>query len=93
MTERTGGVAEGGTLVSKVETVLACRNRLGEGPIWSAAEQALYWVDILGSTVNRFDPASGGHASWPGIIAGIVLVIAVGVMLPMLITGRPSFVV
>jgi sugar lactone lactonase YvrE len=37
---------------------------LGEGPVWVAAEQALYWVDIKGGSVHRFDPASGDQNTW-----------------------------
>ena len=29
-----------------VELVLDARNATGESPVWCAAEQALYWVDI-----------------------------------------------
>lgn len=32
---------------------------LGECPIWSEAEQVLYWIDIDGHAVHRHDPASG----------------------------------
>lgn len=45
--------------------VLACQNRLGEGPIWSIEEQALYWVDIVAPAVHRFRPADGAHDAWP----------------------------
>ena len=47
--------------MTQVELVLDCRNTLGEGPMWSVAEQALYWVDILGESVHRLDPATGAH--------------------------------
>lgn len=30
--------------------------RLGEGPLWSPREQALYWVDILGHQLHRYAP-------------------------------------
>ena len=30
---------------------------LGEGPIWDAAAACLWWVDIIGETLHRFDPA------------------------------------
>ncbi|MCF2531143.1 SMP-30/gluconolactonase/LRE family protein [Yinghuangia soli] len=32
---------------------------LGEGPTWDPAAQHLLWVDILGSRIHTFDPASG----------------------------------
>ena len=41
------------------ECVLAARAILGEGACWFAAEQRLYWVDILRCEVHRFDPATG----------------------------------
>ena len=40
------------------------RDRLGEGPFWSGAEQALYWVDIAGRRAHRIDPVTGGGESW-----------------------------
>lgn len=49
----------------EAEPVLACRNRLGEGPIWSVEEQALYWVDIVAPAVHRFRPRDGVHDRWP----------------------------
>ena len=33
--------------------------RLGEGPIWHEDEQRLYYTDIEGATLYRYDPASG----------------------------------
>lgn len=39
--------------------------QLGEGPCWCVAEQALWFVDIKGQQVHRFDPASGAKRSWP----------------------------
>ncbi|MHB1101907.1 MAG: SMP-30/gluconolactonase/LRE family protein [Devosia sp.] len=45
--------------------VLDARNIVGESIIWSPGEQALYWVDIVGSRISRFDPAKGAHTSWP----------------------------
>ena len=38
---------------------------LGECPVWSVSEQALYWVDINAPALNRFDPASGLHHTMP----------------------------
>lgn len=62
------------------------RDRLGEGPLWHAAEGAFYWVDILDCRVNRLTLADGGVDSWvlpemvgwviprrgfPGFLAGL----------------------
>ena len=41
------------------ECILPARAILGEGACWFAAEQRLYWVDILRCEVHRFDPATG----------------------------------
>jgi sugar lactone lactonase YvrE len=38
---------------------------LGESPLWHPVEQVLYWCDIPGRTLNRFDPRSGTHRVWP----------------------------
>lgn len=38
---------------------------LGESPLWHPDEQTLYWVDIPGRQLHRFDPASGAHQAWP----------------------------
>ena len=42
----------------------ATRCRVGESPLWSPAERALWWVDIEGRRLHRHEPASGAHASW-----------------------------
>ncbi len=51
--------------MSRAECVLECQSRLGEGPIWSVADQALYWVDIVAPAIQRWQPASGERRSWP----------------------------
>jgi sugar lactone lactonase YvrE len=40
------------------------RDLLGEGLLWSARQQALFWVDIIGQRINRLDLASGLVAEW-----------------------------
>ena len=40
------------------ELVLDARATLGEGAIWDARAQVLYWVDILAGRVHIFDPAT-----------------------------------
>ena len=47
--------------MNEVEHVLAAQNMVGEGPIWSVKEQALYWVDIEGHTIHRLQPETGAH--------------------------------
>jgi len=49
---------------TKVECVADVRAELGEGPVWVAAEQALYWVDINGRRIFRLD-AVGKRDEWP----------------------------
>jgi sugar lactone lactonase YvrE len=36
----------------------------GEGPVWHAGEQALYWTDINRFLIHRFDPVSQTVKSW-----------------------------
>ena len=38
---------------------------LGESPLWHPDEQVLYWVDIPGHTLNRWQPAGAVHTQWP----------------------------
>ena len=40
------------------------RDRLGEGSMWSARENAVYWVDILGQRLNRLSLAHDTVAAW-----------------------------
>ena len=40
------------------------RDLLGEGPVWDPQEQALYWVDIVGRRIRRFDPSTGNVVNW-----------------------------
>jgi sugar lactone lactonase YvrE len=49
----------------KLEIEIACSesNIVGESPVWSTKEQALYWVDIGGEKIHRLEE-SGQHSSW-----------------------------
>ncbi|MDO1582852.1 SMP-30/gluconolactonase/LRE family protein [Rhizobium oryzicola] len=67
------------------DLVLDAKTALGECPLWSVAEQVLYFVDIKQSRIHRFDPADGslgmlelpeevgciGLAQGGGFIAGL----------------------
>src|SRR5258706_630035 len=50
------------------ETDVACvahtQDVLGEVPIWSARDQALYWIDAFKPALHRFDPVTGQVQSW-----------------------------
>lgn len=48
----------------KIERVATAHCLVGEGPVWDVGEQALYFIDIVGKAVHRFDPASGQTRSW-----------------------------
>jgi sugar lactone lactonase YvrE len=37
---------------------------LGEGPLWAAQENAVYWVDIVGKKVYRYGLADGARHTW-----------------------------
>jgi len=45
--------------------VLDAKASLGECPVWSIAEQVLYWEDINEPALHRFDPATGVDAAMP----------------------------
>jgi len=47
------------------EVLAPVRNRVGESPLWSVAEQALWWVDIEGRLLFRHDVSSGTTTQWP----------------------------
>jgi sugar lactone lactonase YvrE len=53
------------TAVSPFTCVLDIRASLGECPLWSIAENALYWVDITAPSLNRFEPMTGRNIAMP----------------------------
>ncbi len=74
------------------ECVWPVEAELGEGPLWSAAEPALWFVDIKKKQVHRFDPASGACRSFaapapPGFLAPL----GDGTFIAGLKTGLHSF--
>jgi D-xylonolactonase len=50
---------------SNVRCVWPARALLGEGPLWSARDNAVYWVDIKGQFLHRFSLADESKKSWP----------------------------
>jgi sugar lactone lactonase YvrE len=58
------------------ECVLEADNHLGETPVWSAAEQALYWINCeQAPEVHRWRPRDGARAVWsmPQRVGGLAL--------------------
>lgn len=43
----------------KIDVALSATPALAEGAFWAWHTQELIWVDILGCTLNRFDPVTG----------------------------------
>jgi len=59
----------------KIERVNTPRIGLGEGALWDHDERALYFLDIFGHRLHRFDPASEAARSWqlPGQVGAMAL--------------------
>ena len=76
----------------RIERVGDTIDMLGEGPLWDAAEQALYWVDSRGCRIHRLDWASGERRDWdvPAMIGSMALREAGGAVLA-LQTGIHTF--
>ncbi|MET9898139.1 SMP-30/gluconolactonase/LRE family protein [Streptomyces sp. NPDC006446] len=45
--------------MTAVEVAVHAHAALGEGPTWDPVARRLIWVDVLGSRVHTYDPASG----------------------------------
>ena len=66
-------------MVNEVEHVLAAQNKLGEGPVWSSEEQALYWVDIESNCFCRLYPTTGKYEVFDvGVPVGVLALRASG---------------
>lgn len=50
--------------VERVEAAGQVPASVGESPVWRAAEQALYWVDIPARKIVRLRPGSGERSEW-----------------------------
>ena len=40
------------------------RNQIGESPVWSAREKALYWVDVEGGSIHRWRDEDKSMRKW-----------------------------
>jgi sugar lactone lactonase YvrE/DNA-binding IclR family transcriptional regulator len=67
---------------TEVRCVSQVRSLLGEGPMWSPRDNALYWVDIFTPSVHRYDAATGADSETPlGTMASLVVPKASGGLL------------
>jgi len=48
----------------RIEVLCDDRNSLGEGPLWDAEEQRLYWIDSYGPAVFSCDAGGRDRKSW-----------------------------
>jgi len=55
----SAGAVEPGLRVAVAEPSI-----LGESPMWHPTEQVLYYCDIPGKKLHRFDPRSGARETW-----------------------------
>jgi xylono-1,5-lactonase len=49
----------------EVECVWPVGAELGEGALWSPADNAIWFVDIKAPAIHRLDPANHARTSWP----------------------------
>jgi L-arabinonolactonase len=48
----------------EIECVLDAKAELGEATYWDRAAGVLWWIDIYGPTIHRFDPKTGKDDTW-----------------------------
>ena len=44
--------------------LIESRNQIGESPVWSARENALYWVDVEGGSIHRWRDEDKSMRKW-----------------------------
>ena len=55
----------------KPELIADYRCQIGENPLWHPLERCLYWTDITGGKLFRYDPATGKHEQcYQGALVG-----------------------
>jgi len=50
--------------MNDLHLAVAGEARIGEGPVWSAEERALYWTEIHGFRLHRLDTVTGKTRTW-----------------------------
>jgi len=78
--------------MSEIECVWPVGAVLGEGPVWSAVDQTVWFVDIKAPAIHRFDPATGDQRTWPAPApVGFVFPTSAGWLIAGLKTGLHRF--
>ncbi|HEU0204146.1 MAG TPA: SMP-30/gluconolactonase/LRE family protein [Burkholderiaceae bacterium] len=78
------------TKVPNIDVLPVAPGLLGESPFWHPTESALYWCDIPGRCLNRYDPARDRHHQWrfdsdvaccaPLSVGGLLLALRTGIV-------------
>jgi sugar lactone lactonase YvrE len=70
---RTGRPHELPPTPTEVSLVLRASAQIGEGPVWDASTQRLYWVDIVGQELHAFNPSDGTNTTHacPDIVTSV----------------------
>lgn len=73
------------TGTSSIERIGDMRCGVGESPVWSAREGALYWTDIVGRALWRWEASTGRAHAWalPEMAGSFALLAQGGVALAM----------
>jgi sugar lactone lactonase YvrE len=74
--------------MTEIECVLDAKAQLGEGAVWDPAQRVLWWVDIVGNCIHRFNPVTRGNHTYaapeavgcvsPRSLGGLVVGLASG---------------
>ena len=75
-----------------VDLLIDAHALVGEGPIWDADANVLWWVDIMSSKLYAYDPATGSNREWDtGQHVGTVVQRASGGLMLALKDGFAAF--
>lgn len=71
--------------MTEIRCVVEAQAETGESPVWDDNYHLLYWTDIPGRKLHRFDPSTGHDAVWdmPGEVGAVALRASGGVVLAM----------
>lgn len=88
---------------NQLKSIWDANAQLGESPVWHEEEQVLYWVDILASTLHRYEPIEQVKSSWsyetaisavaPCKNGGLIAAFADGIKFIDTQTGELTFVI